>query len=94
MSNKLEVVPEEAFAAIDESDKGHILIDELISFLERNNMYPAQKNLQLVFDHFDKDGSGRIDFDEFVAGITPFLSGVKDFWDSAFLKMIKFLKFI
>lgn len=42
-------------------------------------MYPATKNLKLVFNHFDKDQGGKIDFDEFVAGVTPFLSGVKDF---------------
>ena len=42
-------------------------------------MYPANKNLRLVFDHFDKDQSNKIDYDQFEAGVTPFLSGVKDF---------------
>ena len=42
-------------------------------------MYPATKNLKLVLDRFDKDDDGKIDFDEFDAGVTPFLSGVKDF---------------
>lgn len=44
------------------------------------NMYPAEKNLKLVIERFDKDENGVIDFDEFDASIKPVLSGVKDFW--------------
>jgi len=79
ITNKLEVDATQAFEAIDVSRKGFILLEDLTQFLEKNNMYPATKNLKLVFNHFDKDQGGKIDFDEFVAGVTPFLSGVKDF---------------
>ena len=42
--------------------------------MEDCNMYPAQKNICLVFERFDKDEDGVVSYDEFVAGIQPFLT--------------------
>jgi len=40
-------------------------------------MYPIEKNLGLLFERFNKSEDGSIIFEEFVSGITPFLSGIK-----------------
>jgi Ca2+-binding EF-hand superfamily protein len=40
-------------------------------------MYPIEKNLGLLFERFNKSEDGAISYEEFVAGITPFLSGIK-----------------
>ena len=63
ITNKLEIDAGQAFEAIDVSGKGYILLNDLTQFLVKNNMYPAHKNLMLVFDHFDKDCSGQINYD-------------------------------
>ena len=39
--NKMMVKPEAAFAEIDESDKGHLVVKDMQNFLKRMNMYPA-----------------------------------------------------
>ena len=41
-------------------------------------MYPIEKNLSLLFERFNKSENGSVVFDEFVSGITPFLSGIKN----------------
>jgi len=35
-------------------------------------LYPVERELQLLFERFDKDEDGVIAYHEFVAGITPF----------------------
>lgn len=37
-------------------------------------MYPTDKYLDLLFERFDKDQDGAVSFEEFVAGITPFMN--------------------
>lgn len=77
--NKLSIKPEAAFQACDPMQKGYIELDDLRGFLKLQNMYPIEKNLKLLFERFDKDEDDVISYDEFVTGITPFLSGIKDF---------------
>jgi Ca2+-binding EF-hand superfamily protein len=54
-------------------------LEDFTRFLTKMNMYPAEKNLKLVFERFDKDLNGIVDFDEFEANVKPVMSGVKDF---------------
>jgi Ca2+-binding EF-hand superfamily protein len=77
--NKCLIKPDVAFNTMDTTDKGYLTIEDFKQFLDDCNLYPAQKNIALVFEKFDKDEDGIVSYDEFDAGITPFLSGVKDF---------------
>ena len=79
VSNKCEISSRTAFEALDENERGYLIHDDFVRFLTKMNMYPAEKNLKLVIERFDKDENGVIDFDEFDASIKPVLSGVKDF---------------
>ena len=77
ISNKLQIRPEAAFRAVDKEDKGYLTVEDLREFIKSQNMYPIIKNLALVFERFNKSEDGAITYEEFVAGITPFLSGIK-----------------
>ena len=77
ISNKLQIRPEAAFKAVDKEDKGYLSINDLREFIKSQNMYPIEKNLGLLFERFNKSEDGAIAYEEFVAGITPFLSGIK-----------------
>ena len=77
ISNKLQIRAEAAFKAIDKDEKGFISIGDMRDFIKSQNMYPIEKNLALLFERFNKSEDGAIVFEEFVAGITPFLSGIK-----------------
>jgi len=37
-------------------------------------MYPIEKDLSLIFERFDKDEDTVVSYEEFVAGITPFMN--------------------
>ena len=41
-------------------------------------MYPAEKNLRLLFERLDKNEDTRVDLDEFQVAITPFLQGLNN----------------
>ena len=71
---KVMVKPDAAFNTMDASDKGYLTLEDFKQFMEDCNMYPAQKNICLVFERFDKDEDGIVSYDEFVAGIQPFLT--------------------
>lgn len=77
ISNKLQIRAESAFNAVDKDQKGYLTINDLREFIKSQNMYPIEKNLGLLFERFNKSEDGSIIFEEFVAGITPFLSGIK-----------------
>jgi Ca2+-binding EF-hand superfamily protein len=77
ISNKLQIKPEAAFKAVDKDDKGYLSVNDLREFIKSQNMYPIEKNLGLLFERFNKSEDGAISYEEFVAGITPFLSGIK-----------------
>jgi len=62
---------------VDKDDKGYLSINDLREFIKSQNMYPIETNLGLLFERFNKSEDGAIIFEEFVAGITPFLSGIK-----------------
>jgi len=59
-------------------------------------MYPIEKNLGLLFERFNKSEDGAIVYEEFVAGVTPFLSGIKQAewtWINLLIHLLN-LKFI
>jgi hypothetical protein len=63
--NKLAVNPALAFNCLDLSDKGHLVLDDLNQFLSTMNLYPAKKNIELVFERFDKEDRGIVELVEF-----------------------------
>jgi len=76
--NKLAVKPDMAFKCLDRDSKGYLVINDVREFLRGQNMYPIEKNLGLLIERFDKSEDDTVDYDEFVTGITPFLSGLTD----------------
>jgi len=55
ISNKLEVKSETAFNTLDQSEKGYLVLEDFKEFLTMMNVYPAMKNVALVYERFDKD---------------------------------------
>ena len=54
--------------------------DDIRDFLKHasgGNVYPVEKELQLLFDRLDRDGDGLVSLPDFAAGISPFMSGNK-----------------
>ena len=70
--NKLRLKCDAAFKCLDQRGKGALTLDEIRTFLKQSNLYPVERELQLLFERFDKDEDGVIAYHEFVAGITPF----------------------
>ena len=69
---KLRMKTKDSFAAMDEFQKGVLTIDDFRSFLRRHNLYPVEKNLELLFNRLDRDGDRQLLFEEFVQGLTCF----------------------
>lgn len=67
---------EVAFNVIDKDDKAYITVADVRDFIQRQNMYPTDKSLKLLFERFDKDGGGTVCFDEYQQAVTPFLTGL------------------
>jgi Ca2+-binding EF-hand superfamily protein len=59
---------------MDELSRGSLTIDDFRNFLKKLNLYPIEKDLVLLFERFDKDSKEGVDFEEFVAAITPFMN--------------------
>lgn len=74
--NKIGIRPDAAFTALDRQGKGYVTISDIRDFMKSQNIYPIEKNLGLLFERLDKNEDRRIDFDEFVQSVTPFLTGV------------------
>ncbi|XP_065655143.1 uncharacterized protein LOC105847916 isoform X4 [Hydra vulgaris] len=58
------------FSAADEDGSGNITKAEMKKQLKTNNCYPGDDFFTAIFKSIDKDGSGELDFDEFVAGVS------------------------
>lgn len=72
--NKIRINHHSAFAAIDEVNRGSLSIDDIRNFMKKLNLYPIEKDLNLLFERLDKDEDNFVDYEEFVAGITPFMN--------------------
>lgn len=47
--NKLQVKPDLAFGACDKDSKGYLTVDDLREFCKKNNMYPIERDLRLLY---------------------------------------------
>lgn len=56
----------EKFSSIDLSGKGHITLEEFSKYLQ----VPVSDSLKEVYNMYDRDGSGSIDFREYVIGLS------------------------
>ena len=65
---------ESAFSALDKKNKGMVTIDQFRDFLKSGNVFAVEKELQLLFERFDKDEDGVVTLNEFIAGISPFMN--------------------
>mmetsp|Transcript_69493 Transcript_69493/g.226322 ORF Transcript_69493/g.226322 Transcript_69493/m.226322 type:complete len:537 (-) Transcript_69493:496-2106(-) len=57
----------EAFMALDANQDGLLSLSELNAGLERAGVHKKTEDLQLILDGVDTDGSGKIDYTEFLA---------------------------
>jgi Ca2+-binding EF-hand superfamily protein len=72
--NKIRINHFTSFGAIDEANRGTLSIDDVRTFMKKLNLYPIEKDLGLLFERMDKDEDGFVDYEEFVASITPFMN--------------------
>ena len=54
--------------------RGSLAKEDFRNFMKNVNMYPIDRYLDLLFERFDKDQDGVVSYEEFVAGITPFMN--------------------
>jgi hypothetical protein len=72
--NKIKINNFSAYAAMDELSKGAIDIGDIRKFMKKLNLYPIEKDLSLLFERMDKDEDSFVNYEEFVAAITPFMN--------------------
>ena len=58
---------------MDELNRGCLSVDDFRGFMKKANLYPIEKDLQLLFERFDKDQDGVVKYEEFVTAVTPFM---------------------
>ena len=69
---KIRLNCESAYQTIDRRGKGLVTLDDLRDYLKGENVFPVERELQLLFERLDKDENGYITLAEFVAGVNPF----------------------
>lgn len=74
IANKLKINNFTIFSAIDEHNRGMVSIDDMRLFIKKANLYPIERNLELLFERFDKSRRGAVSFEDFVAAMTPFMN--------------------
>jgi len=72
--NKIRINNFTAFSAIDEHNRGVLTVDDFRNFIKKANIYPIEKDLNLLYERFDKDEDKVVTYEEFVAAVTPFMS--------------------
>lgn len=70
--NKLRMNCDQAFKSL--ASNGIIRVEDIRNFLKSLNIFPMERELQLLFERFDKDEDGVIAYHEFVAGLSPFMN--------------------
>jgi Ca2+-binding EF-hand superfamily protein len=74
IANKIKINHYTAFAAMDELNRGQLVVSDFRNFMKKLNLYPVEKDLSLLFERFDKDEDTQVNYEEFVAAITPFMN--------------------
>ena len=64
--------PDLAFNTFDKDGKGYFTNDDMYNFFKSVSLYPSERNMNLLFERFDKDGDGVVGYEEFVTAIQPF----------------------
>ena len=65
-----------------------LILDDIRDFLKHasgGNVYPLEKELQLLFDRLDRDQDGIISIADFAAGISPFMGNQNQPEDAAMI---------
>lgn len=60
----------QAFTLIDENKDGYIDKDDLRKFFSRHCMYVPDKELQALIERYDKELTGKINYDQFLSELT------------------------
>jgi Ca2+-binding EF-hand superfamily protein len=60
-----------AFSYLDRSGQGQVSLDDLREFLSNNGFFATERELQGVMIKCDKNGNGRISFNEFIDEFQP-----------------------
>ena len=50
------------------------MLSDLTKFFKQVNLYPTEKEMQILFARLDKDGDQCVTLKDFGASITPFLN--------------------
>ena len=69
---KLGVKPDLAFNTFDKEGKCYFTTDDMYNFFKSVSLYPSERNMNLLFERFDKDKDGVVGYEEFVTAIQPF----------------------
>lgn len=60
-----------AFSFMDQDIDGYLIVDDIREFLANNGFFATERELQGIMHKCDKDGDGRISFNEFVDEFSP-----------------------
>ena len=64
---------QEFFARIDVDFNGYIYPDNLMQFLWKHHIHLSRIDMCLLFKRFDRDGNGKIAYEEFLEELEPYL---------------------
>ena len=72
VSSKVRINLFHAFSQMDALGKGSLEREDFRVFCKKNNFYPIERELGLLFERFDKDKDQVVSYEEFAATLTPF----------------------
>ena len=72
VSSKVRINLFHAFSQMDALGKGSLEREDFRVFCKKNNLYPIERELGLLFERFDKDKDQVVSYEEFAATLTPF----------------------
>ena len=58
---------------MDKKNSGGVNMQELRDFMQENNHFCNEKQLQLLFERIDRDQDGEISFTDFIGSVTAFM---------------------
>ena len=63
-----------AFSFLDRNANGQVSLDDIREFLANNGFFATERELQGIMVKCDKNGDGRINFNEFIDEFQPKLN--------------------